>query len=121
MNTSEVGRWAEHVAAWYLEERGWVVLSRNFRSGRSEIDLVAMRDGVVAFVEVRARRRTDFGHPFDTIGRRKQQALEKAAHAWINEHGSPGLDYRFDAAAVTRAPDGSAVIEVLEDAWSSQP
>lgn len=103
----------------YLVSRGWMILDRNFRSGRNEIDLVAMRDGVVAFVEVRARRRTDFGHPFETIGRKKRAAIEEAARAWIAEHGSPGLNYRFDAAAVTRSPDGTGLIDFVEDAWSS--
>ena len=106
------------MVAVHLEEHGWKILNRNFRGGRSEIDLVAMRDGVVAFVEVRARRRVDFGHPFETIGPRKRAAIQMAAQKWIADYGSPEFIYRFDAAAVTGKPGGGAAIEILADAWS---
>ncbi len=105
------------MVATYLESRGWTVLHRNFRSGRKEIDLVALRDGVVAFVEVRTRRSIAYGHPFETIGRRKREAIREAAEGWVRLHGAEGYAYRFDAAAVLTRPGQIATVEYLENAW----
>lgn len=77
-----------------------------------------MRNGVVAFVEVRTRRRIDFGHPFETIGRGKREAIRDAATAWVAAHGLDGYSYRFDAAAVLSATGRIPAIEYVEDAWS---
>ena len=54
---SEFGREGEVLAERWLRRRGWRVLHRRFRSGHRDIDLVAERDGTVAFVEVKARKR----------------------------------------------------------------
>ena len=116
--SSSIGSRGEQLVAAYLRSRGWTVLHRNFRGGSKEIDLVMLRDGVVAFVEVRTRSRVDYGHPFDTIGRRKQEAIRMAAKAWVAAHGSSDYSYRFDAASVLTQSGRPAIIEYLEDAWT---
>lgn len=69
-------------------------------------------------MEVRTRRRVDYGHPFDTIGPRKQEAIRRAAEGWIVAHGSEEYSYRFDAAAVLTGPGKMATVEYLENAWA---
>ena len=63
----ELGRRGEALAAELLEAAGWRILARNFRYRRKEIDLIARRGAVVAFVEVKARAGPAFGHPLEAV------------------------------------------------------
>ena len=94
------GELGERVAARWLERQGWRVVQRRFRNGRRDIDLVMERDGTVAFVEVKARRGDRFGTPVEAVNWRKQKELAKSAHIWIDRHGRPDEDYRFDVVGV---------------------
>lgn len=112
----EFGRRAEDLAAGYLRRRGWRILARNWRFHHKEIDVVAERGGVVAFVEVKARTRADWGHPAAMIGAAKQRELLMAARGWIAHHRAANRVYRFDAVTVLR--EGRRLrFEHIEDAW----
>jgi putative endonuclease len=113
---NDVGRAAEDHAAALLAARGWAVLHRNWRWHRKEIDIVARKGSVIAFVEVRARRTTAHGHPLETIGWRKRRDLELAAAAWIARHGPRHAEYRFDV--ITLLTGGPP--DHVEDAWRLQ-
>jgi putative endonuclease len=63
---------------------GWRVVQRRFRSGHRDIDLVVERDGVVAFVEVKARRGDRFGGPVEAVNWRKQKELGRSARVWVS-------------------------------------
>lgn len=117
MSTHRIGRRYEALAARYLEARGWRVLARNWRDGPRELDLVVARDGVVAFVEVKARRDLAYGHPLEAITRRKRREVTTAARAWLREHPHPGRILRFDAVAVLAEPGREPTVEHLPDAW----
>lgn len=112
-----LGDWGEQLAAGFLAERGWVILHRNYRIGHREIDLVARCGGVVAFVEVKTRGGTGYGHPLEAITRKKRREIQQVATAWIETHGLPGDVYRFDAVAILLPAGGAPVIEHVEDAW----
>ena len=94
------GELGERVAARWLERQGWRVVQRRFRNGRRDIDLIMERDGTVAFVEVKARRGDRFGTPVEAVNWRKQRELARSAHVWIDRHGRPEEDYRFDVVGV---------------------
>ncbi|HEX6049018.1 MAG TPA: YraN family protein, partial [Gemmatimonadaceae bacterium] len=91
----DFGEMGERVAERWLRKRGWRVLQRRFRSGHRDIDLVAERDGTVAFVEVKARRGTEFGDPVEAVHWRKQRELSRSAAVCIDRHGRPTDSYRF--------------------------
>ena len=112
----ELGALGERVAARWLERRGWEVLARRFRSGHRDLDLVARRAGVVAFVEVKARRGLALGDPVAAVGRWKQRQLARSAWIWIDRHGRPGEAYRFDVIGVVFGAAGVRVRHV-EDAF----
>lgn len=118
MSTShDLGRAAEALAASYLEQHGWTVLVRNWRVGHREIDLVASRAGVVAFVEVKARRGRTYGHPLDAITRAKRRDLELAARAWVARDQAVRTEYRFDAIWVIGDPEAAYEIDHVSGAW----
>ena len=112
-----LGDRGEAIAAGFLAERGWVILHRNYRIGHREIDLVARRNEVVAFVEVKTRGGMGYGHPLEAITRKKRREIQTVAAAWIESHGRPGCTYRFDAVAILLPAGGDPVIEHVEDAW----
>jgi putative endonuclease len=113
----EFGRLCEAMAAESLIAAGWRIVARNYRFGRREIDLIAYRRRVIAFVEVKGRRGGGFGHPLEAITRRKREEIRRVAEHWIARNGRPGLTYRFDAIGVTLAGEGGTCIEHVEDAW----
>lgn len=111
------GARGEALAAEFLERAGWAIIGRNFRVGHKEVDLVARRGGVVAFVEVKTRSGASFGHPLEAITEGKQREIEAVANAWIERFGAPDEAYRFDAVAVLISPHSDPEIEHVEDAW----
>lgn len=96
----EFGALGERIAERWLRRQGWRVLQRRFRSGHRDIDLVMERDGTVAFVEVKARRGSQFGDPVEAVNWNKQKQLVRSASTWIDRHGRPSESYRFDVVGV---------------------
>jgi putative endonuclease len=111
-----LGPRGEDVACRFLSARGWTVVDRNFRMGRKEIDLVARRGEVVAFVEVKARAGTGYGDPLEAVTWRKRREIQQVAASWVDRHGRAGEVYRFDAVAVLFA-EGRVRVRHVEDAW----
>ena len=94
------GELGERIAERWLRRRGWRVVQRRFRSGHRDIDLVVEQEGVVAFVEVKARRGERFGGPVGAVNWRKQKELGRSARVWIDRHGRSAEAYRFDVIGV---------------------
>jgi putative endonuclease len=117
VDTHRLGMRFEAAAARWLEARGWTVVERNVRFHRKEVDLIARRGAVIAFVEVKGRRGDGFGQPAEAVTWRKRREIEAVARWWIERHPTPGADYRFDVVAVAPGPSGRLVIEHVEDAW----
>ena len=117
MPGSRVGDRGERLAAHYLEGGGWTILGRNFRVGHKEVDLVARRGEVVAFVEVKTRAGRGYGHPLEAITGKKRREIYAVAGAWIERFGAEGDTYRFDAVAVLVLGGGEPLVEHVEDAW----
>jgi len=102
-----LGELGERIAERWLRRRGWRVVHRRFRSGHRDIDLVVEQEGVVAFVEVKARRGDEFGGPIAAVNWRKQKELGRSARVWVHRHGRRHDAYRFDVIGVLVA--GSTV------------
>lgn len=106
------GRFAEQRAAAALEAEGWRMLARRVRTPAGEIDLVAERDGLLAFVEVKARATlTDAAF---ALGAAQRGRLLRAAEAWMAanpDHGAAGV--RFDVVVV----DATGRVRRIADAF----
>jgi len=102
-SSARLGRAAESAAAAYLEARGWRLLGRNVRVGRGELDIIARRGPVLAFVEVKARRTRTCGAPEDAVGPEKRRQVARLAELWLGARpwALGGVrDVRFDIVAV---------------------
>ena len=100
INTNRFGATGERVAERWLRGRGWRVLERRYRSGHRDIDLIAERHGVVAFIEVKARSGVQFGDPVAAVHWKKRREIARSASVWIDRHGRAGEQYRFDVIGV---------------------
>jgi putative endonuclease len=96
----ERGRRGEEVAEAYLRARRYAILARNWRTRIGEIDLVASRDGVVVFVEVRGRQGERFGTPFESVDARKRAKLGRMAAAFLQSRRLEDRVARFDVIGV---------------------
>lgn len=118
--TAEIGRRGEQIAIDYLRRNGYIICDRNWRSGRYEIDIVAQRQGITHFVEVRARRAGAMLTPEQTITRTKSEALQRAASAYLAQRRVEG-EVEFDLLAVDLFPDGRFdvrfVANMVEFGW----
>jgi len=114
-----LGAEGEARAARWLEARGFRVLARNVRVERVEIDLVAARGALVAFVEVKTRASRRAGAPEEAVDARKRARLVRGAAAWLALHGRPGWRARFDVIACERGEDGAWRLEHLEAAFDA--
>ncbi len=115
--TQAFGEIGERVAERWLRRKGWRIVQRRFRNGHRDIDLVVERDGLIAFVEVKARKGAEFGLPVEAVNWRKQRELRRSAHVWIERHGRPDDCYRFDVIGVL--VEGSAVkVRHVENAFA---
>ena len=115
-DTQRLGIMGERIAERWLAEQGWRTLGRRVRSGHRDLDLVMERDGVVAFVEVKARSRLGFGDPVEAVHWKKQRELVRSALVWMDRFGAPNWVYRFDVVGVI-VTDGKARIRHLPDAF----
>lgn len=80
--STHIGRTAEDVATTYLESLGWTIIARNWRTRRSELDIIARHGNVIHIVEVKYRRNAAFGTGFDYITPDKVRRLRAAATMW---------------------------------------
>lgn len=117
MNTVETGRRGESLAAEYLEQKGYRLAARNYRSGRGEIDLIVWApDNTLVFVEVKTRAGDHFGGPEEAVDARKQDMIARTAGAYMEE-----INYdwaiRFDIVAVLLKDAQVQAIRHVEDAF----
>lgn len=111
-----LGVGGEEAAAGHLEACGWRILARRFRAAGYEIDLVAERSGVLAFVEVKTRRAGGLAPPVTAVDWRKRRRLVAAARSAALRWGREARILRFDVVAVTWTSEG-AQVEHFENAF----
>jgi putative endonuclease len=113
--TQAIGRWGEQTAAEYLQARGYTILARNLHTPHGEIDIVAGKDDLILFVEVKTRSSHSFAYPEDSVTRRKQAHMLSAAETYLEQHPESGETWQFDVIAVEGQPGGKAQIEHFEN------
>lgn len=96
-----LGRRGEDAASRHLKRLGYHIVARNVDSPLGELDIVAVDDRTVVFVEVKTRTSADAGSPTDAIDSRKQQRMTQSALAYLKTHGLLEHSARFDVVAVT--------------------
>ncbi len=98
--TTSIGNWGEKLAAGFLENLGFLILEKNWRWNKAEIDLIGKHGNTLVFIEVKTRKNNRFGHPEEFVSRTKANRIKEASVQYQFEKNFEGF-IRFDIVAIT--------------------
>lgn len=105
----------EEAAVEWLRRNGYLIVERNWRYGRYEIDIIAERYGTLHFVEVKTRKAHSLTSAEDAIDATKSRALLRAARAYAAMHRTDS-EMAFDLIAVETYDNGEKTVRFVENA-----
>ena len=111
---NELGKWGEDTAAAFLEEKGYQIIERDWKSGHHDLDIVAKEDNTLVIVEVKTRRSRLFGDPEEAIDYKKRQSLQSAINHYVKSHHA-GHDVRFDIISIVGTIGSEPEIDHIKD------
>lgn len=114
MKTDELGKWGENLAYNYLTSHGYAIVDQNWRMEHFEIDIIAMKEGRLVFVEVKTRSDIN-GDPIEAITRRKIMNMVQSANAFVQMRDMPH-EIQFDIITISGTPE-EYKLEHLPDAF----
>jgi len=112
-----LGRRGEELAASYLEDKGLVVLSRNWRCRDGELDLVATDGKQLVVCEVKTRAGLDYGEPAEAVDETKARRIRRLANRWLSTYRVGWCELRFDIVAVLWRPGDTPRVRHLKGAF----
>jgi len=113
-NNKELGAEGEQIATDYLEKTGYQILERNYRYKRAEVDIIAKKEAMLLFVEVKYRANESFGFPEEFVRGRKIELIHMASEHYVEKINWKD-NIRFDIISIMK----KTIPEVihLEDAF----
>jgi putative endonuclease len=112
---NELGKKGEQLAVDYLVKNNYDIIERNYRFDKAEVDIIALKNQILAIIEVKTRSSSDFGNPQDFVKPKQIQRLVKAVDEYVIENDLD-VEIRFDIIAIVKT--GTAYdIEHLENAF----
>ncbi len=112
--TKAVGAWGEEVAARLLASQGYAILERNWQMGHYEVDIIAMKDDYIVFVEVKTRTSDDYD-PVEAVDSRKRRRITISADVYLRTYDFPH-QFRFDIVSIT-GTEANHTVEHITDAY----
>jgi len=112
------GQTGEALAGALLEQKGYIILERNYKTKMGEIDIVARHENTLVFIEVKARKSSYFGNPKYAVNRKKQKKISMAALYYLKATNQSNAKARFDVVSILS--ESSAVnpqIEIVRNAF----
>ena len=116
---NDLGRKGEAMAKAHLEATGYEIMDVNWVFGKAEVDLIAYKNSIIIFTEVKTRTGNGFGEPEDFVDARKQRLLVEAADEYIYLMNHEG-EVRFDIISILFDRNNNHTLKHIEDAfWPS--
>lgn len=112
----DLGRRGESLAKAHLENTGYEILDENWTHGRLEVDLIAYKNKMIIFAEVKTRTGNGFGEPEDFVDIRKQRLLADAADEYLYLMNHQG-ECRFDIISIVFDRNDNYILKHIEDAF----
>lgn len=114
--SKQLGAYGEQLAADHLVLNKYLIVDRNWRCKRGEIDIVASQADILVFVEVRTRHSGNTEAAFESVGRKKQNTMVDLAHIYLDSKGLHDQIWRIDVIAIAISESREPIIEHIEDA-----
>jgi putative endonuclease len=112
----EFGKAGEQMAAEWLDQHDFQLLFRNWKSGRYEVDIIASREGILHFIEVKTRHNDHFGNPEDWVDRKKGRHLMAVGEAFQLRY--PDWEHlQYDILSILIRQDDKREIFFIEDVY----
>lgn len=112
-----VGRQGENIAVEAIERLGYRVLHRNYRNRAGELDIIAVDESTLVFIEVKTRRSNVAGTPEEAITARKRRQISRAAAMFLNSVTVSAKHTRFDVIAVELSDVDHPVVRHITNAF----
>lgn len=114
-----LGARGEEIAYWYLRERGFTMVARNYRRGGAgcEVDLIGWDRGTLVFVEVKTRRSDEVRKAEDAVDLEKRRHIVRAAQDY-RRRAHVEAPHRYDVVAVYPQPGGPPRVEYFREAFT---
>ena len=110
----ETGKAGEKLAEEWLVENGYAITGHNWRCGKDEIDLIATKNGMLHFVEVKCRTSNYIGHPEEAVNKKKIRILLRGIEQYLFLHPQYN-DFRLNILSITQIPGREAEYFFIED------
>lgn len=111
----DLGKEGEDIACEYLISLGYTILARNWRAHKNEIDIIALKNNCLIFIEVKTRTTDFWGNPEDFISVAQQKRIKEAAEEYIQET-TEEYDCQFDVISIIKNKQ-EVKLEHFEDAF----
>ncbi|MDO6812627.1 YraN family protein [Tenacibaculum soleae] len=112
---NDLGRKGEELAIEYLEKKGYLIVEKNYRYKKAEVDIIARKEAVLVVIEVKTRSSNYFGNPQDFVNPKKIKLLVMAIDNYVIEKDLD-VEIRFDIIAVLNNKE-SYTIQHIKDAF----
>lgn len=118
LSPKELGRRGEEAACELLRRKGYIILERNWSCPAGEVDIIALDDGCIVFVEVKTRTGVERGLPEEAVTLRKRVRYERIAGFFLDEYDGPDGRVRFDVVGILVLSGGRALARQVVNAFS---
>ena len=116
MDSNKIGKMGEKNACAFLKKNGYKILKRNYRKKYGEVDIIAKKQNLISFFEVKTRDNTEYGLACEAVTKSKQEKIIKTAQTFILENRLDG-DFTFDIIEIYHKNGNIQKIEHIENAF----
>lgn len=114
INTGKVG---EELAHKFLIQNGFQIIRLNYRFSRTEIDIIALKDKVLHFIEVKTRRNYNYGNPIEAVNQKKMKNIYETAEMFLVENEYKEYNCQVDVISVVLQKGKDPLIEHYENVY----
>lgn len=116
---NDLGKWGEDEAVGFLERQGYIVLERDWKLGKRDLDIIVVNESrdTLVIVEVKTRQNADLQEPEEAVDGKKIRNLAVAANAYVKSHNIQ-QEVRFDIVSIVGSKPHVERIEHIENAFN---
>jgi putative endonuclease len=112
-STKDIGNKGEQIAADWLERKGFTIVSRNFFCKYGEIDIIAEKNSVLHFIEVKTRLNELYGNPIDSCTPKKIQKIKKSVFTYLEEKSKKYQKFQIDFIGLKKQSNGKLLLSFI--------